>query len=40
MTDEMQSDRLPLLTPESLNPEQKKVYDRMMTEQVPWARSR
>lgn len=39
MNDETQtsSDRLPLLTPGDLNPEQKEVYDRMMTEQVPWA---
>ena len=39
MSDETQtgSDRLPLLRPDALNPEQKKVYDRMMTEQVPWA---
>ncbi len=37
MSDETQTDRLPLLTPENLNPEQKKVYDRMMAEQVPWA---
>lgn len=37
MSDETQTDRLPLLTPGELNPEQKKVYDRMMTEQVPWA---
>ena len=31
------SDRLPLLTPDALDPAQKKVYDRMMTDQVPWA---
>ena len=39
MSDETQtsSDRLPLLTPGNLNPEQKKVYDRMMTNQIPWA---
>ena len=39
MSDETQTgtDRLPLLMPDALNPEQKKVYDRMMTEQVPWA---
>lgn len=39
MSDETQtgSDRLPLLTPDALDPEQKKVYDRMMVEQVPWA---
>ena len=39
MSDETQrgNDRLPLLTPDVLNPEQKKVYDRMTTEQVPWA---
>lgn len=39
MSDERQtgSDRLPLLTPDTLNPEQKKVYDRVTTEQVPWA---
>ncbi len=39
MSDEtqMDQDRLPLLTPNALNPEQKKVYDRMMTDQIPWA---
>lgn len=39
MSDEVQmdQDRLPLLTPGVLNPEQKKVYDRMMTDQIPWA---
>ena len=39
MSDETQtgSDRLPLLMPGDLNSEQKKVYDRMMTDQVPWA---
>ncbi len=39
MTDDTQnnSDRLPLLTPDELNPTQRKIYDRMMTEQVPWA---
>lgn len=37
MTDTPQTDRLPLLTPDALNPEQKKVYDRMTAEQVPWA---
>ena len=37
MSDETQADRLPLLTPDALTPEQKKVYDRMTTEQVPWA---
>ena len=31
------SDRLPLLTPDALDPAQKKAYDRMMTDQVPWA---
>ncbi len=37
MSDETQSDRLPLLTPGELDPAQKQVYDRMMKEQVPWA---
>ncbi len=37
MSDEAQTDRLPLLMPENLNPEQKKIYDRMMTDQTPWA---
>lgn len=37
MSDETQTDRLPLLTPDALDTVQKKVYDRMMTEQVPWA---
>ena len=39
MSDETQTgtDRLPLLTPDALNPEQKKVHDRMMTDQIPWA---
>ena len=37
MTDMPQTDRLPLLTADALNPEGKEVYDRMMTEQVPWA---
>ena len=37
MSDETQSDRLPLLTPGVLNPAQKQVYDKMMAEQVPWA---
>ena len=32
-----QTDRLPLLTPEQLNPTQKQLYDRMEQEQVPWA---
>jgi 4-carboxymuconolactone decarboxylase len=39
MTDDTQnnSDRLPLLTPDELDQTQRKIYDRMMTEQVPWA---
>ena len=37
MSDETQTDRLPLLTPGELNADQKKVYDRMEAEQVPWA---
>ncbi len=39
MSDEtqMDQDRLPLLPPGGLNPEQKKVHDRMMADQVPWA---
>ncbi len=39
MTDNTQnnSDRLPLLKPDELNQTQRKIYDRMMTEQVPWA---
>jgi 4-carboxymuconolactone decarboxylase len=37
MTDETQTDRLPLLTPDELNPTQKQLYGRMKKEQVPWA---
>ena len=39
MSDETQKndDRLPLLAPDTLDKAQKKVYDRMMTDQIPWA---
>lgn len=39
MSDETQNNdgRLPLLTPDTLDTTQKKVYDRMMSRQVPWA---
>ncbi len=37
MSDETQTDRLPLLTPSELDPTQKQVYDKMVQEQVPWA---
>jgi 4-carboxymuconolactone decarboxylase len=37
MSDETQTDRLPLLTPDELDPAQHKIHDRMMAEQVPWA---
>ena len=34
---DVNSDRLPLLTPGELDRAQKQVYDKMMQEQVPWA---
>ena len=39
MSDEIKpdSDRLPLLKPEMLEPAQRQIYDRMTAEQVPWA---
>ncbi|MGI4790258.1 MAG: carboxymuconolactone decarboxylase family protein [Janthinobacterium lividum] len=36
-TTQNDTDRLPLLGPDALNSAQRQVYDRMMTEQVPWA---
>lgn len=37
MSDDIQSDRLPLLTPGVLEPAQKQLHDQIMKEQVPWA---
>lgn len=39
MSDETQTscDRLPLLTPDALDPIQRQIYNRMTKEQVPWA---